>query len=77
MFCAILDVEPSHIKFWIMLFISLIAFKGVLITRETYINVASAKLLRTVIFPLRDSFLLFQMFKLDFKFDIFCWKLYL
>ncbi len=34
--CEIFYVDPSHIKFWIMLLISLIAFVGMLNTLETY-----------------------------------------
>ncbi len=71
-FCDILEVEPFHKKFWIRLLISLIAFAGVSITLETYIYGVRAKLLRTVIFPFSDMFLPFQIFSIDFRFEIFC-----
>ncbi len=60
--------------FWIRLLISLIAFAGVSITLDTYINGVRAKLLRTVIFPFSDKFQPFQIFSIDFRFEILCWK---
>ncbi len=76
-YCEIFDVDPSHIKCWIVLLISLIAFLGVLITLEVYIKGASARLFSTVMFPFKDSFLIFHIFKIDLRVRIFWWTLYL
>ncbi len=48
--CESSYVDSSHVKFWIVLLISLIAFWGVLITLEVYIKGASAILFNTVNF---------------------------
>ncbi len=51
----------SHIKFWIMSFISLMASGGVSIILEAYIKGDSARVLTIVIFPLIDSDRCFQI----------------
>ncbi len=61
------DVDPSHINFGLYLLISQIAFLGVLITLDIYIEGASARLFRTVFFSFKDSFLIFNIFKHGFK----------
>ncbi len=54
-FWAIFEVEPFQIKFYTMLLISLITLCGVETTLQTYINGATARLFKMVVFPFVDN----------------------
>ncbi len=60
-FCDILLVLPSHIKFWIMSLISFIAGSGTSIRLAQYIRRARARLLIIVILPFKDKDLCFHI----------------